>query len=232
MQGRINLAGVLAVVGAAALLVGLSLEWFEPEISAWTAFEVVDLLLAAIAITVVAATLGRSPSRPWLERTAGWLAAAAFAALVLVLASLVNKPPAAVDRSIEIGAWVSLGGAFLLVVAAILATTEVSVVVALRPRQRERERERARAAEEAALAPDDAGWQPVEEPFDAPPREQPTDENPIAAAEVDEDLVEPADEDILPPGEDVELAEDDETGPQPLDDDETGTQPLPPRRRD
>ena len=41
---------ILLAIGAAALLVSLFLNWFKPELTAWTAFEIVDLLLALIAL--------------------------------------------------------------------------------------------------------------------------------------------------------------------------------------
>jgi hypothetical protein len=219
MQGRLDLAGGLAVIGAIALLAGLWLDWYEPGISAWTAFEIVDLLLAAIAVSVVFVALARSPRRPRVEAVAGWLPIAALAALVLVVAALVNPPPAAIDRPLEIGAWVSLGGAILLVVAAILSTTELSVVVTMRPRTSRRS-----THEEEAAEPD---WDPPEEPLD----ESPTDESPIEEPPVDESpieeppiedpdygLAEPVDEGIVPAADlepDDYLEPDDETKPLP-----------------
>ena len=230
-----SLAGALAVLGAVALLVGLSLDWYDPEISAWTAFEIIDLLLAAIAVGVVAVALGRSPARPGLERAAGWLPAAALAAIVLVLVSIVNPPPAAIDRSVEVGAWVSLAGAALLVIAAVLATTEVSIVVAMRPRTRRRGRER--ATEASGIAAEEGGWQPVEEPIEPvdepidrvaepiepieepPLRDQPTEESAILGEEPFDEVVGPAE------AEPAEAADSDRA-------ENTETRPLPPRRED
>lgn len=137
MQGRVNAAGAIAALGAVALLVGLSLDWFEPQVSGWSAFEIVDLVLAAIAIGVVIAIFTASVERPAGDPSRRWLPLVAGAALVLVLASMVNPPPAAADRSLQTGAWVSLAGALILTVGTVLATTSVSVVVTMRPLDRE-----------------------------------------------------------------------------------------------
>lgn len=213
MQGRLNLAGGLAVLGAVLLLVGLSLDWYEPQISAWTAFEIVDLLLAAIAAAVAAVSLARGPGRPRLEALGAWLPIAALAALVLVLAALVNPPPAAIDRPLEIGAWVSLLGALLLVAAALLRTTKVSVVVTMRPRSQGRadRSERSDRSEEWSLAAEERAWEdPLEEPFAGPPLDEPpTGEHPIDA---DDELAEPTDEGIVPA---PEVEPEDETQPLP-----------------
>jgi hypothetical protein len=222
MQGRLNAAGILAVIGAGALLAGLFLDWFEPGISAWNAFEIVDLLLAAIALGVLLVALGASSERPRLVALAGWLPVAAFAAFALVVVSLINPPPAVGDGSLELGAWVSLAGTALLIVGAVLATTELSLVVTVRPR---RHRGSASAVDEVAPPASDPGWEPplegsppgqpiedphlegapFEEPLAEPPVEEPfdepaTDEEPIEPAEP----TEPVDEIIEPAAADEE----------------------------
>jgi len=216
----VNVAGGIAFIGALTLLVGLSLDWYDPEISAWTAFEVVDILLAAIAVGVVVVAVGRSPERPQLEAAAGWLPAAAVAALVLVVVSLINPPPAAVDLDLAVGAWVSLAGAILLVVAAVMATTYLSLVVTMRPRP-------ARRPAGAVRAPSsEADW---EEPFDeAPPEETPTDDR----LEVVEEQRPFDDEPFAPEEEPHGLPEEEHPGLRAADEppeDETETRPFPPR---
>jgi NADH:ubiquinone oxidoreductase subunit 6 (subunit J) len=213
MQGRVNLAGVLSVIGAVAILVGLSLDWFDPEISAWTAFEIVDLLLAAIAVGTLAVVVAGSAGRPWPEAAAGWLPAGAVAAFVLVAAALINHPPAGIDRSLEIGAWIAFAGAALLVVGAILITTEVSFVVTARPRRHE---------------PGAPAGPPPEEPretdeFDA-------DEPGLGEPDVlDADEPELGEPDVFEEG-DEEIVEPSDVITEPVEDPtETETRPLPPR---
>ncbi|MFL5870141.1 MAG: hypothetical protein ACJ75R_03615 [Solirubrobacterales bacterium] len=131
---RVNAGTALVAIGAVALLIGLFMDWYEPGFSAWTVFEIIDLLLAVLAVAalvaVVAATgaLGRRAVEPQ------WLLGIGIAALILVVEPLINDPPAVIGRGLEAGAWVSLGGAIAMVVGAILSTNRVSVVISFAPR--------------------------------------------------------------------------------------------------
>ncbi len=128
---------IVAAIGAIALLVGLFLDWygFGPGqgASAWSVFEIVDLLLALLAVGVLLAVLSavapgaRIPALP-----AGTIAAAGVAALVLVVTSLVDDPPAAFGASPEEGIWISFGGAVLIMLGAILERSRIRLVVSPR----------------------------------------------------------------------------------------------------
>ena len=138
MPERINGGQVLVVLGAVALLVSLFLNWFEPSRSAWTVFEVWDLVLAAIAVAAIAAAspirlTGTSGEPPVSER---WLPALGIAALVIVFVALVNHPPAARGAGLEIGAWIALIAAILLTVGAILSRARIALVITLRSADR------------------------------------------------------------------------------------------------
>ena len=76
-----------------SLLVGLFLAWYG-ELSAWDAFELTDVLLAALAVAaLVAAVRPADADAEYLDRRAlPWIVGAAF---VLVAAELLNPPPAA-----------------------------------------------------------------------------------------------------------------------------------------
>src|SRR3978361_1641318 len=86
-------AGRLPTVrGAIRLLVSLFLAWYERGIDAFEAFEVWDLVLAALAVgtlVAVASRFGFGPPRP-----ASWLIGPPVAALAIVLFALINQPPA------------------------------------------------------------------------------------------------------------------------------------------
>jgi hypothetical protein len=138
MPERINGGRALVVVGAIALIVSLFLDWFQPGVTAWTAFESVDLLLAALAVAALAIALGGAVN-PQGSLAPRWLPALGIAALVIVVAALVNHPPAAIGRSAETGAWVALGAAAALAVGGILGATRISLVITLRPREEETE---------------------------------------------------------------------------------------------
>jgi hypothetical protein len=150
---------VVAAVGAIALFVSLFLDWYEPGFSAWTVFELVDVLLAVIAVLVVLAAAEDFLRRPTPPLSAGrWLPGLAAAALLLVVVSIVNNPPAVVDAGEEIGAWIALAGAILIGLGALLAEWRISVVITSTPR-----------AAAPVHEPDDE----VEDPSYTPPR-QPT----------------------------------------------------------
>src|SRR5438270_13680105 len=96
---RIEASAALAAGGGLALLVSLFLPWYVPDVTAWTAFEVLDLVLAALAIASVLAAaaeiglLDVIPSR--------LLPALGAVAVVIVVAALFNHPPPALGRPPE-----------------------------------------------------------------------------------------------------------------------------------
>jgi hypothetical protein len=144
MPRRINASQILVVVGAFALFVSLFLNWYEGRfagesgLTAWTAFELVDILLAGLAVAAIAVAVPvrREAGTPSLaaERWLPWLG---LAALVLVVVSFLNDPPGARDRGLEVGAWIGLAGAVALAAGGLLSFAQVSLVVSTRPAQQE-----------------------------------------------------------------------------------------------
>jgi hypothetical protein len=132
---RLNAGILVAALGAVALFVSLFLNWWERGISAWTAFELVDVLLAAIAAVAVAAAVAETARRPIAMDRDRLLPALAAAALALVVISIVNNPPATNGFSEDVGAWIALGGAILMVAGAFMAQRRVSIVISSSPRQ-------------------------------------------------------------------------------------------------
>ena len=147
MERRTDNAGIdggriVVALGALLLIVSLFLDWYGfgrgPDgdgFSAWTAFELVDVILALLALAAIAAAIEpfvRSTSR--LPETTS--AFAGPAALVLIAISLINKPPAAqgFESELEIGAWLALAGAAIMCAGALLALNRVALVVT--PRER------------------------------------------------------------------------------------------------
>ena len=57
MNRRFEMGPLLVALGAVLLLVSLFLDWYGP-LSAWDAFEVVDVLLAALAVLSLVGGLG------------------------------------------------------------------------------------------------------------------------------------------------------------------------------
>ena len=131
---------IVIALGALLLLVSLFLDWYGfgrgPDgegFSAWTAFELVDLILAALALAAIAAAVESFVrSTPRLPERTGALTGPV--ALLLVAVSLINAPPAAQEFDIEIGAWLTLAGATIMCAGALLASNRISLVVT--PRER------------------------------------------------------------------------------------------------
>lgn len=127
-------AGALLVAAAALLLtVSLFLDWFGvggAGVTAWQAFEVLDLVLLATAGLAVAAAFGALAARV--------LVGAAAVALVVVVSQLIQAPPAGQGAGIEVGAWLALVAAFGLAGGAALASAQIAVTVDVQGRERRR----------------------------------------------------------------------------------------------
>ena len=162
MTGEPRDAGSLvAGFGALLMFVSLFLKWFDPGGSAWTVFEIIDLLLAALSLT----TLALSGARWGLIRRPTWklpLWVPGATAFVLVVSQLINHPPAAQGSHIETGAWIALTGTALMLAGGLLGRARV--VITIRP--------------SAAPVADDG---PPSAPDPAPAAGSPVDERPSTA---------------------------------------------------
>ena len=134
MPERFNAGHLMAMVGALVLLVSLFLDWYEPGLSAWEVFELGDVLLAGLAIVALAVSLPlRLPATPATlaeERSLPWIG---VVALIFVLITLINDPPAARGLPLELGAWLGLAGAALIAAGGFLSMAQVSLVISSRP---------------------------------------------------------------------------------------------------
>jgi hypothetical protein len=136
-ERRISIGPLIGIVGALLLLVSLFLDWYE-GISGFTVFEVLDLLLAGLAIAAIVAlanALGaRLKGAGALDgRTALPLAALAF---LVVVSQLLNDPPAVAggDRDPDLGIWLALAGSLLLLAGALLSVARISLALDLERR--------------------------------------------------------------------------------------------------
>ncbi len=154
---RVPVGPLVAAVGAVMLLVSLFLDWYE-GLTAFTVFELVDILLVVCALLIVVQLAGgmgliKPPASPAVA-----LIVALFA-LGVVLTQLVNDPPAVAGRTgpdRDIGIWLAVAGAFLMAAGAFLATAHISL--AIEPR------ERTPAGAGAGAAPVDHEAETVREP--------------------------------------------------------------------
>jgi hypothetical protein len=135
MTRRFQVGPMLFALGAIVLLVSLFLDWYGPLI-AWDAFELVDVLLAVLALAGLLAAAGTVAPAPEID--ARWLPVIAVAAALLVAASL-DPPPAATGEAAGTGAWIAFGASLVMVVGAVLSLGRLSVAVSLdgrEPRER------------------------------------------------------------------------------------------------
>ena len=144
MPEKINASQILVVAGAVVLFASLFLDWYEPRfadesgLTAWTVFELGDILLAGLCLVAIAAVIPVPREGGTATVVAArWLPWLGVAALAFVAISLVNDPPAARERGLEAGAWIGLAGAAMLAIGGLLSFARVSLVVTLRPAESE-----------------------------------------------------------------------------------------------
>ena len=132
MARRLDAGSIVAAAGAALLMVSLFLDWYGEDdegFSAWTIFEVIDLLLAAIALLAISTFLSRAEIEPRLPQVP--LLVLGGAALVLTASQLIDEPPAVTFAELELqtGAWLALAGSALLLAGAFMSVARVSFSV-------------------------------------------------------------------------------------------------------
>lgn len=130
---RLDAGALVAAAGAVLLAVTLFLDWYGDDaegVSGWNVFEVIDLLLAVIALLAISTFLNRFGVDRRLPDVS--LVALGLAALVLVASQLANEPPAVTfgdDIEPKTGAWLALAGAALLLAGALMSLARVSFSV-------------------------------------------------------------------------------------------------------
>ena len=131
-----DLSTALVAIGAIAVLISLFLDWYDPGLNAFDVFEVVDWLLVALCVgaLVVIATESWSAGGAASNRLAWICGVLAF----VVVAQVLDPPPAARGADREIGAWLALGGSALMVGGAVMALLQISVTIDVSERERRR----------------------------------------------------------------------------------------------
>jgi hypothetical protein len=132
MMRRFEVGPVLVALGAIVLLVSLFLDWYGP-LTAWDAFEVVEVMLVGLAAAALVIAAGQlSPELDYADRR--WLPAVVLAALLLVAAELVNPPPAAGGEDLGIGAWIAFGSTLVMGLGTVLTFGRVRFAVSVEGR--------------------------------------------------------------------------------------------------
>ena len=133
MTRRFEVGPILVALGAIVLLVSLFLDWYG-GLTAWEAFEVVEVMLATLAITALVIAVGLlAPDLEYVERR--WLPAVVLGIVLLVAAELVNPPPAAGGQDPATGAWLAMGSALVILGGAVLSFGRVSFAVSVEGRE-------------------------------------------------------------------------------------------------
>ena len=138
MSRRFEVGPVLVALGALVLLVSLFLDWYG-ALTAWDAFEVVEVLLGSLAVLALAIAVGQlMADLEYVERR--WLPAVVLAIAVLVAAEIIDPPPAAGGEDPTTGAWLAFGSALVMFIGTVLTFGRVRFAVSVEGREVERER--------------------------------------------------------------------------------------------
>jgi hypothetical protein len=150
-MSRLRPADVLAGVGGIVLLGSLWLKWyafdahalvprndfssdgvlnllntFSPDLTAWEAFSVTDVLLALFALLAIGvpltSALARGPAKPVAFTVLG--SVGGVLAVLLVLYRLLDQPGSNALVAVKAGAWIGLAGAVLTLLGSWLAMAD------------------------------------------------------------------------------------------------------------
>ena len=135
-ERRIPLGPLVGTLGAVMLGVSLFLDWWD-GITAFTAFEVLDLVFLALALGTATALLAETGAGIPRTPASGRALPIALLALVIVLVQLVNDPPLVLGESgpgHATGIWLALAGSVLMTVGALVTGSRISLAVDVRRR--------------------------------------------------------------------------------------------------
>ncbi len=169
---QVPVGPLVGAIGGVLLLVSLFLHWYE-GLTGFTVFEFVDVVLVLCSVLIIVQLAGgMGLIRPPVSPTVSLLVS--LFAIVVVLTQVLNDPPAVAGGNgpgQDVGIWLALGGAALMVAGAVLATAHISLAVEPRDAAAERSAdeppaERYATARRAGRRPSKAG-EPDSEPSGA-----------------------------------------------------------------
>ncbi len=139
MERRLPVGPLLAGLGALILAVSLFLDWWSrpdglPGISAFDAYEILDLVLLGLAVTIaVSLAGGLGLIKPAVSPLTSMLVS--VLTVVIVVSQLVNDPPAIAGRADHAaGIWLALIGGLLMTAGTVLAYARISLALDVTPR--------------------------------------------------------------------------------------------------
>jgi hypothetical protein len=130
---RFDIGPLIVAVGSLVLLVSLFMDWYAGE-TAWGAFEVADVLLAALAVAALLASLGMIAEEIGVL-DGRWLPALVVSATVLVIAEILSPPPVVGGADPQEGAWVAFAAALGMLLGTVLSLGRVSFSFAIEGRE-------------------------------------------------------------------------------------------------
>jgi hypothetical protein len=132
---QVPIGPLVAAIGAVLLIVSLFLDWYE-DVTGFTIFEFLDVLLLGLAVLTLLALVSAMGLLQANLTPAHALVIAALA-LIVVFIQVVNDPPlvaAQGDVDKDTGIWLALAGSALMLAGAVLSS--VRLAVAVEPRER------------------------------------------------------------------------------------------------
>ena len=130
---RFDIGPLIVAVGSLVLLVSLFMDWYAGE-SAWGAFEVADVLLAALAVAALLASLGMIAEEIGVLDSR-CLPAIVLSSTLLVIAEILSPPPAVGGADPQEGAWIAFAAALVMLVGTVLSLGRVSFSFAIEGRE-------------------------------------------------------------------------------------------------
>jgi hypothetical protein len=130
---RFEIGPLIVAVGSLVLLVSLFMNWYAGE-SAWGVFEVAGVLLAALAVAALLASLGMIAEEIGVL-DARWLPAVVLASAVLVIAEILSPPPVVGGADPQKGAWLAFAAALVMLLGTVLSLGRVSFSFAIEGRE-------------------------------------------------------------------------------------------------
>lgn len=127
----LSLGPLVASVGAVLLIVSLFLDWYD-QITGFTVFEFLDLLLVLLALATIASLADSLGVSMGPKPTRGVSLAVAIFTVYVVASQVINDPPAVAGSAVadkDVGIWLALGGSVLMVIGALLAYARISLAV-------------------------------------------------------------------------------------------------------
>jgi hypothetical protein len=130
---RIDIGPLIIAVGSLVLLVSLFLDWYGDQ-TAWAAFEVADVLIAALAVAALAAAAGLIAAElAFVDRR--WLPGLVLALTVLVVAEILSPPPTVGGADPQTGAWIAFASVLVMLTGTVLSMGRVSFSFAIEGRE-------------------------------------------------------------------------------------------------